>query len=322
MSSTPDHPVGQPREGAISVIVPARDAAATIGATLSSLVPDRAMIREVLLIDDGSADETARIAVETSRRCRLPLEVVRTSVGAAGAARNVGLARAQGKFIYFLDADDEVVAGGLGVLLDALLQAGGEGIAVGAAIRRTAGRPDKLKLPHGYTADRAANVRNYLGNQVWPIAMGSALVARSPAVAVRFPEMLPFDEDTCYWAGALARAPVVMVPRPVLVYNYVEARMAGRFTSSPRRTFLALAGEFDKLAAGGLDRHVLQWRKAWVASRIARQLILHREFATARGLMRLVRAHPDFRHGLVARRYGWRIRWGLFVDRLRRGGTS
>ncbi len=102
---------------------------------------------------------------------------------------------------------------------------------------------------------------------------------------------MSLDEDTCYWASLLARADVVTVPAAVLVYHHDEARMARRFISEPRATFLAMALEFNRLALPGVDREVVQWRKSWIALRIARQLIRHGMYEDARRMMRAVRAH-------------------------------
>ncbi|RTM01860.1 MAG: glycosyltransferase [Hyphomicrobiales bacterium] len=294
----------------ISVVIPARNAAATIGAALASLIPDRSLIREILVVDDGSGDQTAAVAMESARRHGLPLEVVGVRLDSAGAARNVGIEWASGASIFFLDADDQVMPGTLSLLRAALEGQSGAGLAIGASIRRTKNRPDKLKTPHGYGSDRRQNTRRYLRNELWPIAMGSALVARWATARIRFPEAIHLDEDTCYWTALLARADVVTIEAPVLVYHHNEERMARRFVTAPRRTFLAIARELDRLAGSGVERDALQWRKAWIAQRIARQLIRHGMFADAAGMMRAVRAHKELGASRKALQYRARIQIG------------
>ena len=294
----------------VTIVIPARNAAATIDAALRSLVPDSTLIGEILLVDDGSDDQTASIALERAQRYGLPLEVVTVHLGSAGAARNIGIARASGKAIFFLDADDELIEGGLSLLHEALLRRPEAGLSIGASIRRTDGRPDKLKAPHGYTSDRAENTRRYLRNELWPIAMGSALVATWATAGIRFPEAIGLDEDTCYWVALLARVDAAIVSAPVMLYHHDEARMTRRFIQAPRRTFLAIALELDRLAALGVARDALQWRKAWIAQRIARQLIKHRKYADAAGMMRAVGAHKLTSRNWKALQYDARIRWG------------
>src|SRR5262245_15890923 len=128
----------------ISVVIPAHNAAKTIGRTLRSLVPDAELIGEVLVIDDASTDGTADVAAEVGNLYEMPLRIISTRAGSAGGARNAGIGQSTGKFIHLLDADDELAPGGLSLLFNALTGDERAGIAVGANIRRTEGRPDKL----------------------------------------------------------------------------------------------------------------------------------------------------------------------------------
>ena len=87
---------------AISVIVPARNTAATIGETLEAIArQDLDEPYEVIVVDDGSEDET----VEIAERKAGPESVVRQPQGGAGRARNLGAERAKGAVLAFTDAD-------------------------------------------------------------------------------------------------------------------------------------------------------------------------------------------------------------------------
>ena len=301
----------------VSVVIPVRNAAATIARTLRSLVPDVGLIGEILVMDDGSTDETSAVTSEMARLYGLSLEVIPACAGSAGGARNAGIAQATGEFIYMLDADDELAAGGLSLLHEALRRDKLAGLSVGANVRRTEGRPDKLKLPSGYGDNLAENAKNYLRNGMWPIAMGSALVVAARLGSIRFPEAIGLDEDTCFWAALLARERVATVASPVLLYHHDEVRMAERFLRAPRGTLLAISREFNRLAAFGIDRNTLQWRKAWVALRIVRQLLIGRRYDDAASILRAARAHPEFRHGWKVFQYRLRIGAGRFSQKPR-----
>jgi glycosyltransferase involved in cell wall biosynthesis len=87
----------------VSVIVPARDAAATLGATLRALRDqDLDQPYEVLVVDDGSRDATAAIAQAAGPPVRLLR--LEASTG-AGSVRNHGAAAARGRVLAFTDAD-------------------------------------------------------------------------------------------------------------------------------------------------------------------------------------------------------------------------
>ena len=94
---------------AVSVVVPCRNAASTVGAQLEALTRQRwSGDWEVVLVDDGSTDDTLQV-VEAFRG-RLPLVLVPSgsSRPSPAAARNRGVRVARGEFILFCDADDVV----------------------------------------------------------------------------------------------------------------------------------------------------------------------------------------------------------------------
>ena len=98
--------------GKVSIILPAYNAAATIGRAIQSLRDDR-HVGEIIVADDGSSDGTARIAAAFPGVIVLPAE---SSKGAC-AARNRGLEQATCEFVLFLDADDHVDQGFLSYLI-------------------------------------------------------------------------------------------------------------------------------------------------------------------------------------------------------------
>ena len=86
----------------LSVIIPARDAGATLADTLEGLgAQEPAGAFEVILVDDGSRDRTAAIALESPIVGRV---VTLDGVG-PGQARNAGAALARAPLLAFLDAD-------------------------------------------------------------------------------------------------------------------------------------------------------------------------------------------------------------------------
>jgi glycosyltransferase involved in cell wall biosynthesis len=84
----------------ISVIVPAHQAAATIGETLASVRGQSRAADELLVVDDGSTDATGAIATAAGAK------VISRPNGGVAAALNAGLAAALGDLVAFLDADD------------------------------------------------------------------------------------------------------------------------------------------------------------------------------------------------------------------------
>ena len=88
------------RNAPVTVIVPAYNAAPFLQVTLQSLQQQTVQPTQVILVDDGSTDDTAAIAE------RHGATVIRQKQRGPGAARNRGLAEATTEFVAFLDADD------------------------------------------------------------------------------------------------------------------------------------------------------------------------------------------------------------------------
>jgi glycosyltransferase involved in cell wall biosynthesis len=86
----------------ISVIVPARDASKTISATMRALEA-QTEDAEVIVVDDGSRDDTAEVA----RSSRLRPTVIELDGGGPDQARNAGARAASGSLLAFTDADCE-----------------------------------------------------------------------------------------------------------------------------------------------------------------------------------------------------------------------
>ena len=89
----------------VSVIIAARNAAATLGATLDSLVCQTSRDWEAVVVDDGSNDATAEIAAGFATR-ESRIRLLREPSSGVSAARNAGLREARFEWLLFLDADD------------------------------------------------------------------------------------------------------------------------------------------------------------------------------------------------------------------------
>jgi glycosyltransferase involved in cell wall biosynthesis len=91
----------------LSVIVPVHNAERYLRACLDSLVVQTRPIDELLLVDDGSTDDSAAI-LERYAGLHPAIRILRGPRRGAAGARNTGLERATGDWIAFADADDWV----------------------------------------------------------------------------------------------------------------------------------------------------------------------------------------------------------------------
>ncbi|WP_181009836.1 glycosyltransferase family 2 protein [Ornithinimicrobium sufpigmenti] len=119
----------------VSVVVPAYNSEATIGACLSGLLSQTYPRVEIVVVDDGSTDRTGDIC-----RAHEPLvRYVRQENAGSAAARNAAFALARGDLIAFCDADDMFLPAYLDRAVDAYREAGeGRHIVMCEALQLTA----------------------------------------------------------------------------------------------------------------------------------------------------------------------------------------
>ena len=144
----------------ISVIIPAYNRAGLIGETLQSLLNQTLPAREIIVVDDGSTDDTARVVeriaeelevrrleiddkqgagssdqgaldsrhspLDSQPAAKPRLRVIRQQNAGPGVARNRGLAEATGEFIHFFDSDDVAAPNKHEVQLRALIETGAD----------------------------------------------------------------------------------------------------------------------------------------------------------------------------------------------------
>jgi peptidoglycan/xylan/chitin deacetylase (PgdA/CDA1 family)/SAM-dependent methyltransferase len=120
-------------EPTISVVVPAYNRASTLGAALDSLLEQTLPDWEAIVVDDGSEDETGKVA-EDYAAGDSRIRVIRQGNGGASRARNVALASARSKWTFFLDADDWIAADAFSILLAAAEADGSAEAVVGGCV--------------------------------------------------------------------------------------------------------------------------------------------------------------------------------------------
>ncbi len=116
LSGVASDPAAAPR---LSVIIPAWNAGATLRGALASVLDQRDVPLECIVVDDASTDNTATVATALARDdSRLVVIRSPANEGASGA-RNRALEAVRGEWIGFLDADDRLLPGGLAAMLHA-----------------------------------------------------------------------------------------------------------------------------------------------------------------------------------------------------------
>lgn len=248
-----------------SVIIPAYNCAEFVGRAIRSALEQTLPPLEILVVDDGSKDDTARVVSEFPA----PVRLIRQANGGPSAARNRAAREARGDWLAFLDADD-------------------------------LWRPEKLERQASMTGPEdvglvQAQVPGFTFNKVESIGFErlweSNCVATSTAVirktafeqAGRFPEDLRWSEDYYLWMRVASLGwRILIYPEDLIEYCPPENSL----TQNIEKFALAEIRCVEKMGRErNLGDGVIRMRKIEAYAIHARGLFFRRDMAGARRLL-------------------------------------
>ena len=182
----------------ISVVIPTRDRAAVLARAIDSVLEQRCSADEIIVIDDGSSDETRDVASDYKGR----ITFVRQDPRGVSAARNLGVAMSKSRFVAFLDSDDVWYEGHLAAIDAALEATSGRALLYFADMTMPAGRgagsiwqQSEFDIAGRYELREDARDWLFLSRQ--PMLIPASIVRKDAFQAVGgFDESLRCREDT------------------------------------------------------------------------------------------------------------------------------
>ncbi len=202
-----------------SIIIPCFNYAHSLGRALASVAGQSRLLTEpardvleVIAVDDGSTDDTAAVAERAfdiwfrphGVRCVLS----RQANAGAAVARNTGLDEARGVWIWFLDADDELVYEAMD-RIQAAIDAAGDATVVFGGLRAFSTKNGRLTVRERPAGDVSGDIETdfvaYLDGQIGTLVPGSAVVRADEANDVRFVPKCLRSQDVVFLAQVLAR---------------------------------------------------------------------------------------------------------------------
>ncbi len=232
----------------ISVIIPIHNSAAYLPECLGSLSRQTFQDFEAILIDDGSTDSSvdvcAAYAQEDSR-----FVLLRQERQGVSAARNLGMEKARGEYLFFLDSDDAIhprlleemaaLSGAMGADLAVCHFIKLDSPGVSAALAQPGGEPSSWVAAQGQEVDWWFHFKYFQALT----CIGGTLLRRSFAGDVRFDRSLKNGEDTVFMHQMLLQGPRTIVFRQAWYYYRMhggnaiasrEAQMEPRFFTAWR----------------------------------------------------------------------------------------
>ena len=262
----------------ISVVIPLYNKEKSITTTLESVLTQSYTDYEVIVVDDGSTDNSANIVRELVngkwKSVNDKIRLISKPNGGVCSARNRGIKEAKGEYVALLDGDDmwdkEFLAEIAKMIEDfpkaAMWGANYEETLNGKLVRRL-----RTGLPEGYRG----YVDNYFhmqGRQS-DLFCSSSVVIRKEAFAKvgMFDERLKYAEDNDMWFRIIATYPVAFYDQYLAFYRY-EAENRAMMRRREMKSFLPYYVDKFKEPIFRENKDFYQWINQWCAQWIARYL--------------------------------------------------
>lgn len=214
-------------QGMVSVIIPTYNAEATIKQAVESSLSQNQGNIEVLVIDDGSTDETYSEMRSYDNDPRV--KYLKISNSGASEARNIGLRMSRGSWIQYLDADDKLLSGKIEYQINACGDVDTKVLCIGSYYELFKDS-DNLRGPHYHPCDKRPIdwlSRYCYGDHSNPPSV--YLLNRKLIDYIGYWQtVLSYNDDTEYFAKALMSADIIVnVPESSSIYRRGNAQSLG-----------------------------------------------------------------------------------------------
>jgi len=318
----------------VSTIIPVHNRSDLLREAVASVLAQTYRPIEIVIVDDGSTDDTAAVAEELARSSPESILVIHQPNAGPGAARQRGLERARGSFVQFLDSDDLLLPGKFAAQVGSLRQHPDCQISYGPSLEENhAIHPVRRRGPMRGTGEVRATLFPHLLVERW-WTTSSPLYRRDLLDRIGPWRSWINEEDWEYDARAGATgARLAWVPEEVSVrrIHLADGHLSDEGCEDPRKLAhraLAQASLFQCARRAGVARESAEMRHfARSAFLLSRQCGLAGVDDASRSLFQLARASstpwrrqsPEFMlYGLLATLVGWRgaARMSLGLRRL------
>lgn len=233
----------------VSVVIPTYDGAAHAAETLRSVRAQTHPLIEIIVVDDGSMDDTVATVQVVAPQAR----IVQQSNAGVSSARNTGLRAARGQVVCFLDQDDVWHPLHLAEQLRCLAEAPEAGVVVSPyqhwhadaqghhkpAVECWPAEPQTPGAP--IDPDFSGWVYHQFMLDCWALTSATMLRRHVVLDAGGFDETLPFSEDWDLWLRLSRQVPFVKLTGPPVLYRQHAVQGSRRARPVDHRCRLLLA---------------------------------------------------------------------------------
>ncbi len=225
----------------ISIIVPVYNVEKYIRRCVESLINQSYKNLEIILIDDGSPDNSGAICDEYAERDSR-IKVIHKENGGVSSARNVGLDSASGEYIGFLDSDDFIAPEMYEVLYSNLTENDADISAGGCTIENSVGE----FIPHykydvTETLDKAQTISEMLKQVKYTCSLCDKMFSSKLIGEVRFDVNISHNEDLLFVYQLMKKSRKAVYTSKPMYYYCNNEQSASRVSFSDKNTTMLKA---------------------------------------------------------------------------------
>lgn len=252
----------------ISVIIPVYNAEKTIGIILEKLISQSYQNIEIIAVNDGSKDDSWKVLQKFAKKDKRVIAIDQKNAGAS-AARNAGINRSAGKFITFIDSDDDISPELISELIQhatddtSLVMCGMmlNGNAIIAPDAVVSGKDDIMRY-----ALKSLLTKNLLYGPYCKLFRRDIVVKNG----IKFPMEVKYGEDTIFVMTYLKFTSVIaVIGKALYIYNFQQTGLASANNTNKgfRKARLTALNSFMGTRPNFLDVSLyLLIRLRWLAS--------------------------------------------------------
>lgn len=204
----------------ISVVIPAYNYGSSLARAVDSvMVQLQDANADLLVIDDGSTDDTPQVLEQLVARHGERVRVLRKANGGLSSVRNLGIVQTQGRYLIFLDADDEMAPGALAALSRHIASHPESRMVIGGHWSVFESGSRTLHRAKPLPTTQRAKVRGYLLDKTVSLSNGACAMHREVFTPGNYPEHLRNVEDIPVFAQVLAHYPCTVLDHPLAVIH-------------------------------------------------------------------------------------------------------
>ena len=225
----------------ISIIVPVYNVEKYIRRCVDSLINQTYRNLEIILVDDGSPDNSGAICDEYAK-LDSRIKVIHKENGGVSSARNVGLDNASGEYIVFLDSDDYMDVDSYSVMYTGLIDKKADIAVVGLSQERVDGIfVPKYNVDVTEVLDKAQTIAEMLKQVKYTCSLCDKLFSSKLIGDTRFDETISHNEDLLFVYQLMKNSEKAVYTSKPMYYYCNNEQSASRVSFSDKNTTMLKA---------------------------------------------------------------------------------